>query len=165
MGRTTELRRALKSDVFPLLLERGFAIDERNAPRFVDFRRTRSDQVDFLELQWEKSGKPRFRLSFGTVSSKGTIAQGIHTPARDMGPGQAPLYVRLYPRGTGSSTRDWFCQDPPFWARMFGWPARAPSDVTAEVLALLPEIDGYLLGGKMGPHCFAMPNAPFVNVT
>jgi hypothetical protein len=164
MGRTTELRRALKSDVFPLLAERGFAIDERNMPGLVDFRRTRGDRVDFMEFQWEKYGRPRFRLSFGTVSSRGTIAQGIHTPARDMGPGQAPLYVCLYPRGTGSSTRDWFCQDAPFWIRVFGWPARAPSEVIAELLALLPEIDEYLLAGKMGPHCFATPNAPFVNV-
>ena len=163
MGTTTDLRRALKSDVFPRLIERGFAIDQRHAPQFIDFRRARGDQVDFIEFQWEKMGRPRFKLSFGTVSSRGTVAQGVHTAAQDVGPGQAPVYVCLYPRGSGSSTRHWFCQDASFWARLFGWPPRQCSRVTAELVALLPEVDEYFSSGRMGPHCFGMRNGSFQN--
>jgi hypothetical protein len=165
MGSTTDLRRALKRDVFPLLIERGFTIDQRHAPQFIDFRRSRGDRVDFVEFQWEKSGRPRFKLSFGTVSSGGTIAHAVHTPAQDVGPGQAPVYVCLYPNGTGSSTRHWFCQDAPFWARLFGSPPRPPTEVAAQLVALLPEVDGYLLNSIMGPHCFETPNPPFKNAS
>jgi hypothetical protein len=164
MGTTTDLRRALKNEVFPRLIERGFSIDQRNAPHFIDFRRARGDQVDFIEFQWEKYGRPRFKFSFGTVSSRGTVGYEVHTVAQDVGPGQAPVYVCLFPRGTGSSTRHWFCQDPPFWGRLFGKPPRQPSQVTAELVALLPEVDDYLLNKIRGPHCFEMPNPPFKNV-
>jgi hypothetical protein len=163
MGTTTDLRRALKTEVFPLLVDRGFSIDLRHAPHFVDFRRSREDQVDFLEIQWEKYGRPRFKVSFGTVSAKGTVADGIYTSAQDMGPGQAPCYVCLYPRGNGSSTRHWFCQDAPLWARLLGRPARPASQVTAQLASLLPEVDEYLLNGRLGPHCFEHPNPPFAN--
>ncbi|WP_341891381.1 hypothetical protein [Variovorax sp. YR752] len=164
MGTTTKLRQALKTEVFPLLTDRGFAIDQRHAPHFVDFRRSRGDRVDFIEFQWEKYGRPRFKLSFGTVSAGGTVANGLHTLAQDIGPGQAPRYVCLYPRGTGSSTRHWFCQDAPLWARLFGGPPRPAGQVTAELTALLPEVDDYLLHGRLGPHCFDRPNPPFEDV-
>jgi hypothetical protein len=38
MGRTTELRRALKARFFPLLESRGFVIDQRHAPQHIDCR-------------------------------------------------------------------------------------------------------------------------------
>jgi hypothetical protein len=82
-----------------------------------------------------------------------------------VGPGQAPFYVCLYPVGTGSSTRDWFCQDAPLWARLFGWPPRQASQVAAELVALLPELDEYFFHGKMGPQCTGIPNHPFENAT
>lgn len=163
MGTTTHLRNALKTDIFPRLVELGFSIDQRHAPHFIDFRRTRENQVDFIEFQWEKYGRPRFKLSFGAVSAKGTIADGMHTSAQDIGPGQAPCYVCLYPTGTGSSTRHWFCQDAPLWLRIFGRPPRPASLITAELAALLPEVDEYLLNGRLGPHCFEHQNPPFAN--
>ena len=164
MGKTTELRRALKTDIFPLLVARGFSIDKRHAPHFIDFRRNRGDQVDFIEFQWEKYGRPRFKLSFGAVSAKGTVADGMFTPAQDIGPGQAPCYVCLYHTGNGSSTRHWFCQDAPLWARLLGRTAWPASQVTGQLAALLPEVDDYLVGGSLGPHCFARANPPFANV-
>lgn len=164
MGTTTELRQALKSEIFPRLLERGFAIDQRHAPQFVDFRRSRGDRVDFIEFQWEKYGRPRFKLSFGQVSARGTIASGLHTPAQDVGPGQAPRYVSLCPRGSGSSTRHWFCQDAALWARLLGRSPRTAAEVVAELAALLPEVDAYFDHGRLGPHCVDHPNPPFADL-
>lgn len=154
MGRTTELRRALKVAVYPLLLERGFRIDQRHAPHFIDFRRPRGQRVDFLEFQWEKWGSPRFNLLFGSVGAAGTVGMGMHTLAEDVGPGQAPLHVSLHPRGTGSSTRHWFCQDAPFWLRLLGRGPRPAAQVCAELIALLPEVDTFFEHGRLGAHCF-----------
>lgn len=163
MGTTTELRQALKAEIFPRLVERGFAIDQRHSPQFVDFRRTRGDRVDFIEFQWEKYGRPRVKLSFGHVSAQGTIACGVHTPAQDVGPGQAPRYICLYPRGNGSSTRHWFCQDAALWARLLGRQPRTATEVASELAALLPEVDAYLDHGQLGPHCIDHPNPPFAD--
>jgi hypothetical protein len=163
MGTTTDLRRALKADVYPLLARRGFAIDQRHSPQFTDFRRTRGHVVDFIEFQWEKYGRPRFKFSFGTVSASGTVGGGMHTLAADMGPGQAPSYVCLYPKGNGTSTRHWFCQDARPLLHFLGFQPRPASQVSTELVALLPEVDEYFLSGKAGLHCFEHANLPFQN--
>jgi hypothetical protein len=165
MGSTTELRRALKSQFFPLLAARGFVIDKRHGPGFVDFRRSTGSGIQILQFQWEKYGKPRFRLSFCVVGSEGTIASGHCVAPEDVGPGQAPRYASLYPTGNGSSLRHWFCQDAPLWARLLGKGPRRASRVVDELSALFPEAEEYLRSGKLGPHCQESVNPAFRNAT
>jgi hypothetical protein len=172
MGTTTDLRRALKTDFFPLLLERGFVIDQRHAPHFIDFRRMVGNEVQFIEFMWDKYGRARFNVSSGVVSKLGTVAmakpgQEFHTAVEDIGPGQAPRYIRLFPNAVPrmESTRDWFRQDVALWKRMLGMSSQRPVDhVIADLKAVFVEIEEYLSSGKVGIHCRETVNPPFKNV-
>lgn len=154
MGKTTDLRRALKSSFFPFVRQLGFEVDQRHGPGFVDFRRRSGERVEFIEIQWEKYGRPRFKLSFGTVSAHGTVSHGSLIPANEVGPGQAPSYVILYPTGKGGSTRNWFCQDKPLWLTILTLRRlKAPEQVCDELLQFFPEVESYFATGETGPHC------------
>ncbi len=45
MGRTTELREAVKRDFVPFLRDKGFTLDMSDAPRLYRFRKIDSDFV------------------------------------------------------------------------------------------------------------------------
>ncbi|HEU4780891.1 MAG TPA: hypothetical protein VFS58_13495 [Steroidobacteraceae bacterium] len=154
VGRTTDLRRALKEIFIPFVRERGFEIDNRHAPGFVDFRRARGGRVEFLEIQWDNKGRPRFKFSFGSVAEAGSDCHGTRVAAGDVGPGQAPRYVSLFPNGNGSSTRHWFCQDNSFVKTVLSLRgSRPPEEVCIELLGFFPEVEAYFEYDAVGPHC------------
>lgn len=159
MGTTTELRRELKRTFLPFMATKGFVLDQRHAPHFMDFRRAAGDRVQFLEIQWEKYGKPRFKVSVGEVSSKGTVCHGDHIDAKDVGPGQAPQYSCLYPQGDGSSTRHWFRQDRALLAALIHrsrlYPPEAP---IGQLIDLFHEAEAYWVSGKVGEHMRLISN-------
>lgn len=136
------------------MAERGFALDQRHAPHFLDFRRYLGPEVHFAEIQWEKYGAPRFALNVGKASIGGTLCHGEHVPAGEMGPGQAPEYVRVYPRGDGSSTRHWFRQDRTWFELVrTGSRLRPADEVVSDLIHLFAEAEHYLSDGTLGPHC------------
>jgi hypothetical protein len=160
MGSTTDLRRALKTSYFPELFELGFHMDQRQAPNFIDFRRRKDDRVEFISIQWEKSGRPRFKLSFGATSSVGTFAHGKHVPPEDVDPGSAPSYCCIYPTGDGSSTRHWFRQDRPLYQRILGRGRLRPTEeVLADLRRLQPQVEEYFQTGTIGSNCRMTTNA------
>ncbi|MDB5177463.1 MAG: hypothetical protein JWN75_1131 [Candidatus Saccharibacteria bacterium] len=160
MGNTTELRRELKRTFMPFLAAKGFTLNQRHAPHFIDFYRTVDERVQFLEIQWEKYGKPRFAVNVGQVSTKGTICYGEHIEAKDVGPGQAPQYCRVYPNGNGSSTRHWFRQDRPMISALLTRSRLyAPEVPIRQLLDLFNEIEEYWRSGQVGQHMFLTSNA------
>ena len=160
MGTTTDLRRALKTGYFAELRGLGFDIDQRHAPSFIDFRRFKGDRVEFISIQWEKSGRPRFKLSFGAASIKGTLAHGKHVRPEDIDPGSAPTYCCIYPTGDGSSTRHWFRQDRSLWQFLLGRSRLRPAEeVLADLRRLHPQVDDYLRTGSIGANCRLDNNA------
>lgn len=152
MGPTTELRRELKASFIPLVTERGFVMDLRGQPRSVVFRRSEGSVVHMFALQWEKYGKPRFALHFGTCPVKGLSFQGKVSEPTDVYPSWCMDAGTLQPRkGTGS--RSWFRQDSLLLERLFLKPAsRRPAEVVAELLGLFPEVERYWSTGEVGPH-------------
>jgi hypothetical protein len=154
LGATTELRRALKRDYFPHLAERGFTIDERAAPHFMDFRRIRGERLHFINLQWEKYGRPRFKFSFGMASCMGTVSHGEAVSPEDVDPGSAPSYCCLYPTGDGSRTAHWFRQDQPLLKALFtGRRLRPVEDVVGDLLRLDPQVEQFFETGRLGRNC------------
>ena len=152
MGRTTELRRALKTQFFAHAIGRGFVVDERHQPGTTTFRRRAGNGVHVFDVQWEKYGKPRFAVHFGTCPSEGLLVNGVtHLPDETLATWCADAGT-LRPR-RGSSAHAWFRQDAAWWERLVGRRAlRDPADVVAELLAVFPELERYWVSGDVGPH-------------
>jgi hypothetical protein len=160
MRTTTALRHALKSKFVPFMLARGFDLDQRNAPQFLEFRRTQGDEMQFVEIQWEKYGRPRFKVTAGFASQKGVICHGKQVEATEVGTGQAPRYVALYPTGNGSSTRHWFRQDKSLISALVSGNRLYPPEETVEKLILLyQELEDYFCTREPGAHCRTHVNA------
>jgi hypothetical protein len=151
MGSTTELRRALKASFFPHARERGFALDETRQPNSTVFRRRVGDRVQLFEVQWEKYGRPRFAVHFGSCP-----AEGLHVDGKVLAPEETfPTWcsdagsLQPRPRTVTSSFR----QDATFVQRLLGRPAvRDPVDVVEELFAWFPEVERYWASGEIGPH-------------
>jgi hypothetical protein len=152
MGPTTELRRELKARFYPFAQQIGFAADLRDEPRSAVFRRQIRDRVQLFDLQWEKYGKPRFSLNFGTCSAKGLSIQGHLHPPETVFAAWCPDAGTLQPC-KGTSNRRWFRQDNRFVQRLLGQPAlRNPADVVTELLRLFGELERYWSTGEVGRH-------------
>ena len=84
MGVTSALRSELKRRVLPLAEAQGFVVDERKLPQSIEFRRTAGDAVHVFGIQWEKYGKPRFAVHYGTLSrSRPSVGPDL-LPPRDV---------------------------------------------------------------------------------
>jgi hypothetical protein len=152
LGSTTELRRALKATFLPYASDRGFVIDARRQPVSTIFRRRAQRRVEMFEVQWEKYGRPRFALRFGTCPAEGLWITGVLQQPDETLPTWCPDAGTLQPR-RGTSTRAWFRQDSSVVLRLLGRPAlRPPADVVSELLALFPELERYWTSGAIGPH-------------
>jgi hypothetical protein len=95
MGRTTPLRCEIKRIFIPHLVEKGFAVDMRHAPQFFTFRRINPDAVHLCDIQWEKSGCPRFVVNFGVCGAEGLMVRGERIPPQDIFPSHTPDRGRL----------------------------------------------------------------------
>lgn len=154
MGTTTSLRQALKSKFVPFMQTRGFELDQRNAPHFLEFRRIHGEEMQLVEIQWEKYGKPRFKVTAASASRKGVVCHGKMIEATEIGTGQAPSYVALYPTGSGSSTRHWFRQDKSLISALVsGNRLHAPEEIVEKLTTLYPELEEYFRTREPGAHC------------
>ena len=166
MGSTTDLRRELKRYYFSELESDGFVVDQRNGPEALTFRRVRGERLQFVSIQWEHGGGPRFKLAFGAVSPKGTFCRGEHIRPGDVGPGTAPVYLCLYPTGNGSSTRHWFRQDRTLWNSILTRKRlRSPYEVVVEVRRLHSQVADFFRAGIVGPNCRQQVNPRTTDAT
>jgi hypothetical protein len=139
MGRTTELREAVKRDFVPFLRDKGFTLDMSDAPRCYRFRKIDSDAALECDVQWEKYSSPRFILNFYKRESKGLIAQGR------LAPSQRP------------STEGWFRQDRPWLVSLISSKLYPAERVVAQLIALFAEVEEYWKSGTIGPHIHLLP--------
>lgn len=152
MGPTTDLRRELKARFLPYAADRGFVVDRTAQPQSTVFRRRVGHDVQIFEVQWEKYGRPRFRVNFGTCPADGLRAGGtVHPPDATL-PSWCPDAGTLQPR-RGRTSRSWFRQDATWAERLLGKPARRdPSAVVDECLSLFQELERYWTHRQVGPH-------------
>lgn len=159
MGNTTALRRELKKRFYPFVADQKFEIDRTSSPFSIDFRRSTAEGVDVFDIQWEKSGSPRFVVNFGHCPSSGVIHFG-----EPVAPDKVLSYMgsssgRLQP-GKGSSTRSWFCQDRSFFHRVvLRRPPRPAAAVVDELLSLFPELQEWFTRRRLGPHMVMAHNS------
>lgn len=152
MGKTTELRGELKRVFFPFAESRGFTIDQRDAPTFTTFRRAAGDSLHIFDVQWEKYGRPRFVLNFGTCPASGLNLPDKTIPADQVLAGWTLQGGRLQPR-LGATTSSWFRQDNPLFVRLFGGPALRPApEVVTNLIQIFPELEAYWSTGTIGRH-------------
>jgi hypothetical protein len=152
MGSTTDLRRVLKQAFVPHVESLGFRVDPADAPTFLRFRRPAVEAVHLLEMQWDKYGKPRFVINFGSCPAEGLRIDGeLHAPDKVL-VGWLTVNGRLQPkRGLGSG--NWFRQDTHLLRRITGSPKlRTAAEVVEELLRLYPEVEKYWQDGTVGPH-------------
>jgi hypothetical protein len=153
LGRTTNLRRELKRRFYPLAKRRGFVIDLSGGPDSTDFRRMAQDGVDVFDIQWEKYGRPRFVVNFGKCPPHGVLHLGQVVPPEKLLSYMGPAVGRLQPGQSGSTTRSWFCQDPPLLQRaLLRRPDRPATEVIDQLIELFTEMDVWFQTGEAGPH-------------
>ena len=158
MGRTMDLRRALKTRFLPFMLEKGFKPDLRNMPAFMEFRKISSDRIYVCDIQWEKYGTPRFVLNFGSCGPNGTICHGKEIDPNDVTPSNASSSGRLTAR-PGYSLSCWFRQDHSLLRRISSWSRLRPADnVVDELIARFSEVEDYWSKGLVGRHIQLMPD-------
>lgn len=153
MGRTTALRQEIARVFIPRAQDAGFTVDRRHAPVFIEFRRTKDGTLHIFDIQWEKYGKPRFVVNFGTCPSAGMEIGGKHYAPDEVIASWTPVCGRLQP-GKGATTWSWFCQDFPLILRLltFGKKEKNPEEVVALLLKLFQELETYWKTGAAGPH-------------
>ena len=156
MGNTTELRRELKRRFYPFAAEHGFQIDTANGPFGIEFRRLTPDGVEVFDLQWEKSGRPRFVVNFGHCPAGGVIHAGEQVLPDKVLSYMGSSSGRLQP-GKGSGTGCWFRQDRSFFRRvMLRQQPRAAAEVVDELLGLFQELQAWFRDRHVGPHIVMM---------
>jgi hypothetical protein len=158
MGPTTELRREIKRCFVPLMISKGFALDLRNAPQFVAFRKMTPDAIRVCDIQWEKRGRPRFVINFGKCGRAGVNFHGRRVAPEDVMPSCMPVLGRLAP-GRHSTVGGWFRQDRSLiGAIVHRSSLRPPAEVVAELLALFHEVEDWWATGSVGAHLRMTPS-------
>jgi hypothetical protein len=152
MGKTTELRREIKRVFIPFVEARGFKLDQRHAPQFLEFRRIVGDEMHVFDIQWEKYGSRRFVVNFGKCSSKGVEFHGQRILPEGVSAAHCAPNGRLQP-GKGASLGNWFRQDKPLLKRLFSRASHDPAQVVVgQLISWFPEVEAYWERNEIGPH-------------
>jgi hypothetical protein len=152
------LRKAVWSRIVPALITEDFhplPQDEDKTQRFV---RRESGVIHVLEVQWDRHGRPRYVLNYGTCPVDGLRVGTTHHAADTVYAGWLPDSGRLQPL-PGATSAHWFRQDVPLIKRLFGRSTPTPDTVVESTLALLPELWRYWRDGIPGRHMHACPPA------
>lgn len=161
MGRTTDLRRSIKALFLPFMLEKGFKVDLRDMPAFMGFRKITDDRVYVCDVHWEKYGRPRFVLNFGSCGPHGVVCHGKEIDPNDVTASNASSAGRLTAR-PGPWLSCWFRQDHTLLRRTISWShLRSPDDVAAELIGRFGEVEDYWSQGLIGPHIQIMPDRKY----
>lgn len=152
MGNTTEMRKEIKQIFIPFALGKGFVLDQRNAPTFLEFRRKTASGIQLFDIQWDKYGRPRFTVNFGTCPLEGLMMNGKKILPEEVVAGWLSEHGRLQP-GKGTSTASWFRQDKPFIQRLLSRSKTYPaSHVVSQLVGFFPELEAYWATGAVGVH-------------
>jgi len=160
MDTITELRREIERTLVPYALSRGFVVDRKQAPDFLNFRRCSLDKVEMFDIQWDKNGRPRFTVNFGSCPPGGLSIRGTHYAAEEVSAGwHGVSHGRLQP--TTGLKQSWFGQDDPqLEGQLADARLHTPGELVGLLLDLLREVETYWTSGTVGPHLRMMPRRP-----
>jgi len=145
MSQSHALREAIKKRFYPFVQEKGF-VRGKASSLFVPFERVVGKKIQFFEIQWDKSHRPRFVINFGERASSEHQESG-------------PLFAsgRLQ-RWRGGSMRTWFQLSKP-WVetlRTFRWTYQ-PDEVVSQLIDCFPELEAWWHSKQAGPHVHIWP--------
>ncbi len=145
MSRSQPLRDALKRQFYPFAQEQGF-VRGKATSLFVPFERVVDGKVQFFEIQWDKSHRPRFVINFGERLMSQPVALEPY-----------PITGRLQ-RWRGSTIRTWFQLSKPWYGilRTFSWNYQ-PDEVASQLLDCFPELEAWWSSKQEGPHIRIWP--------
>lgn len=149
MGRTTPLRTALKTIFYPLVEARGFVIDTSHQHQFTVFRRQLGADLHLVEIQWDKSGRPRFVINFGRMPIGAAAPDEFQVH-------HCRPWLRLQ-RWRGRSVGCWFQLRRSLLSQIMSlsW-AYTPEEVAHEVVACFAEVEAWFESDVKGPHVHAL---------
>ncbi|OQW85836.1 MAG: hypothetical protein BWK72_20250 [Rhodoferax ferrireducens] len=145
MSRSHPLREAIKKRFYPFAQDKGF-VRGKATSLFVPFERVVGEKIQFFEIQWDKSHRPRFVINFGERAS---------SEHQESGP--LPASGRLQ-RWRGGSMRTWFQFSKPWdeTLRTFRW-SYQPDEVATHLIEYFPELEAWWRSKQAGPHVFIWP--------
>jgi hypothetical protein len=134
MGPRARLNQLLTERLVPELKRRGFAGPEKISGNglFHEFTRRKGDVNEMLDIQFEKSGLPRFLINLSLLPAAGgdaIVEQGGTVVAGRVTPQPGPY------------TRHWFRADRLWWERLMGKTDSREEDAVLEAVGMLEEID------------------------
>lgn len=157
-SRSKQLRQAVERLLIPHIRANGFEHDSREVSKqgvyrhlIKPFLRWRGDNLELLDIQFEKHGWAKFVLNFGVVPPGGVEYYGYHYSQQDASIGGLPRQARLY------AGRYWRM-------RWFGFPLlripllRNPSaeSIVRHAIQLFPQVEAWLKDGVKGPNVGVM---------
>ena len=155
MGRTATLRSEIKSRFYPYAEARGFSRDESDAPMAIHFRRLNDTTLHMFCLRWDKSGEPRFSLTFNDAPRSGVTIRGRLIPAESLHP-QDPGFPLSLQRVRGPYMRSWFQLKKPLLQRLLSREREySPSRVVDSLIEWFPEVEAWWQSRLIGPHVYA----------
>lgn len=153
------LRSALRASLFPLAAARGFVLDRSAQPQFMTFRRQSGGEVHVFDVQWDKSGQPRFIINFGKAPARGVMRQGTPVPADQVEVYDCHPMLRLQ-RRRGGSMGCWFQLRRPLLPQLTRWSRDySPDEVAQSVVARFEEVESWFRSGERGPHVHGIDRA------
>jgi len=143
MGSTSVLHREIKAKFFPAIEAKGFRIDTSDQPQSSRFRRDLTESVHLFDIQWDKTGKPRFVVNFGEVPNRPLQFYDQTIQPQDLRVYHSPSYLRLQ-RRRGGSMGCWYQTHRPLisWLLHLGKPY-TPEEVIAQLLTHFSEVEDW----------------------
>lgn len=157
MGKTTELRSALKQRFFSLLEAKGFSCDTKDSPQFYTFRKILNDKICVLDIQFDKYGEPKFALNFSSGRADDIIPNDGNLSAntvcvynfKNRGRLKSASQIRL-----SQAELSWFSQDLGIIEKLMGKKPKSADQVIDDLLNIFPEVEDFFEQGKIGKHLF-----------
>ena len=151
--RTSRLREAVKTTVYPFAESRGFVRTKARNGRLVTFRRPTAGTMQLFDIQWQKYGAPSFVVNIGECPLSGIDMIDIgHVPAEAAQAGWCLRSGRLQ-RERGPF--GWFKLRKPLLKAIatFQW-WYSPEEVTHQVIEYFDEVEQWWSDKKEGPHLY-----------
>lgn len=156
------LKAAVKSLLVPYILSRGFQEDTRKlgeeAPsghQSFRFLRWQNNNLELLEIQFDKYRRAAFAIEFGIVPPEGVYYYGYHYP-------QEKAYVCISLRAA-RLTPSRICKLKRFALPLLKIPVLrnpSPERVVQRAIELFPQVETWLRQGVKGPNVYVMPESP-----
>jgi hypothetical protein len=150
----TDLKIELRGRFFPRLHQLGFTLFNlrytANTSRFI---RKRGNMTDHVDVHWDKFGRARFNILFGSTPLDAPLQPDQPAPENTSKLGTVHYTICYLQPSRGIGTSCWYRLDASLWERIFGGQKlRDASTVVDLLLEHFREVEVWFEAGRIGPH-------------